>query len=80
MAFKHKYTRYATIASGMSRDARTTFVDVWLIKHFYALLMETSERMTYSRLLRRHEERLWDETTKHRFQQANQNEGESLED
>ena len=54
------------------------------VSDFYALLMETNDHWTYSRLLRRLEERFGikelDETAQHRFQQATQSVRKSLED
>ena len=86
MAFKEKFTRYAKTCEWTKKECLNYLC--WCLtdkaSDFYALLMESSDRWTYSRLLRRLEERFGikelDETAQHRFQQATQNVGESLED
>ena len=59
MAFKEKFTRYAKTCEWTKKEYLNYLC--WCLtdkaSDFYALLMESSDRWTYSRLLRRLEER-----------------------
>ena len=86
LAFKQKFTRYATACEWTSEECLNCLC--WCLTDkaadFYAILMERNEHLTYRRLMRRLEKRFGikelAETAQARFQQATQASGESLED
>ena len=79
MAFKEKFTRYAKTCEWTKTECLNYLW--WCLTDkaldCYAFLTEMSNFWTYSRLLRRLEERFGikelDETAQHRFQQATKN-------
>ena len=86
LAFKQKFTRYATACEWTSEECLNCLC--WCLTDkaadFYAILMERNEHLTYRRLMSRLEKRFGvkelAETAQARFQQATQASGESLED
>lgn len=86
LAFKQKFTRYATACEWTSSECLNCLC--WCLTDkaadFYAILMERNEHLTYRRLMDRLEKRFGvkelAETAHARFQQATQAPGESLED
>ena len=86
LAFKQKFTRYATACEWTSEECLNCLC--WCLTDkaadFYAILMERNEHLTYRRLMCRLEKRFGikelAETAQARFRQATQASGESLED
>ena len=86
LAFKQKFTRYATACEWTSEECLNCLC--WCLTDkaadFYAILMERNEHLTYQRLMCRLEKRFGikelAETAQARFRQATQASGESLED
>ena len=86
LAFKQKFTRYATACEWTSEECLKCLC--WCLTDkaadFYAILMERNKHLTYRRLMSRLEKRFGvkelAETAQARFQQATQVSGESLED
>ena len=82
LAFKQKFTRYATACEWTSEECLNCLC--WCLTDkaadFYAILMERNEHLTYRRLMSRIGIKELAETAQTRFQQATQESGESLED
>ena len=85
-AFKLQFTRYASTCGWTEEDSLNCLC--WSLKgkalDYYAVISDGSEQLTYKDLLQRLEHRFGEQevpaTAQARFQQANQNPGESLED